>query len=826
MPFDTSLPLYADLMLPVPLRQLFTYRVPEEWAHMVSAGCRVVVYFGNKRIMTGVIVVLHQNFTEGFTPKYLHDILETEPSVTAAQLRFFQWVADYYMCGVGEVMNMALPAGLKIQSQSRIQANPDFTSVQDLSETETQIWNLLKQKESIGFEELLPLLQNQEPNKIIKSLIGKRAIILFEELSDRYKPLTEKRIRLKKAYEQDEEILTLIKVLEKYPKQQQIILRYLQDISLYDLSEKNESGIRKNIFTLENLSDSALKTLVKNGILEEFELRKNRFETEIVHQKEVKLSEIQKQASEQIIGLFAEKNVVLLRGITGSGKTEIYIDLIKKALDSGSQVLLMLPEIALTAQIVSRLQSYFGAGIGIYHSKFSDNERVEVWNNVSSGKTQFVVGVRSAVFLPYRNLGLIIIDEEHESSFKQYEPAPRYHARDAAIVYANLLQARVLLGSATPSLDSYYQAQQGKYGLVEITERFGEAQLPKLELINLADAENKNNSTRGFSARLLDALIDQKKAGKQSIIFQNRRGYASYISCQSCDWVAQCVNCAVSLTYHMHTDTCVCHYCGYTILKPKACPSCKKESLKSTGTGTEKIENDLAEIAPVLRVDRMDLDTTRTKTAFNDIIERVDNRDIDVLVGTQMVAKGFDFDHVSLVGVYHADAMINFPDFRSPERAFQLLTQVAGRAGRRDEPGQVLIQTNNPANRILHYVLQQDYLGFYSSEILDREAYRYPPFTRIINILVKEKTRETARKAAAIIAELLIGKLGKARVLGPEKSLVERVRDKYVFEIWIKLERDKLNMTATKAYIWEVKGQVQAQKAYKNVQVIFNVDAV
>lgn len=818
---------FVDVILPVPIPQYFTYRVPRSFETFVSVGCRVVVEFGKGRILTAVIASVHTNPPLTYKAKYLLEILEDTPSVTSSQIWLFNWVADYYMCNVGEVMNVALPAGLKITSQSKVQFNPDFEYHHLLDETEKLIVEELQKVESLSYEELGRLVATEDVTKIIKQLVAKHAIIVFEEVNEKYKPKIEKKIRLASQYEGSDEVLTLIDSLSKNQKQLDILLKYLSKVPIQDLGFKNKEGIKKSIVKEDGGSDSALKTLITKGVFFEFEQVVSRFaEIELDTSVEIKLSEPQQTASTAIMQAFNELNVVLFRGITGSGKTEIYIDIIQKVIDSGSQVLMLLPEIALTTQIVTRLKRIFGEGMGVYHSKFSDNERVEIWNGVLNGRFQFVVGVRSAVFLPFKDLGLIIVDEEHETSYKQHDPAPRYHARDVAIVMAQKSNTKVLLGSATPALESYFQAKAGKYGLVELLERYGDAQLPEIELIDLKLARKAKDIKKEFSGRLLSALESNIKNKEQSIIFLNRRGYAPYLNCQECNWIGQCDQCAVTLTYHMGEQSLVCHYCGHKQLAPKVCPDCSSPRIKSMGVGTEKIEDDLREFFPEAGIIRMDMDTTRNKNAYQQIIGAFETGDIDILVGTQMVSKGLDFDRVSLVGVFNADKMIHFPDFRSGERAYQLITQVSGRAGRRNVPGKVLIQTQNPQNRILQFILNNDYEAYYNSEIADRESFNYPPFSRLIEIQIKDVSQLTSHKAAEALTASLRKLLGPSRILGPEKALVERVRNKFIFEIWVKLEKDKINVKATKEFLQKEKINILSEKQFKSTQIIFNVDAV
>ncbi|NBA87243.1 primosomal protein N' [Emticicia sp. CRIBPO] len=825
--FEEEITCFVDAVLPVPIPQLFTYRVPRELSDLVRVGSRIVVEFGKSRVVTAVIAKVHQSPPAKYKAKYILELLDLEPVVTSGQLWLFNWIAEYYMCNVGEVMNVALPSGLKISSQSKIQYNPDFANPELLDDDEKRLVALLQDQDSLNYEEVARLVSSKNINKTIKDLTAKHAIILFEEVKEKYKPKIVKKVRLKRVYEGSEEILNLIERLEKTSKQQEVILEYLNHVPLNDLLTKNAHGVDKSLLKKGEISDSSLKTLLEKGILEEFEVVISRLEEGgDFEAQDIQLTEHQDKAVNGIIDQFKSKDVVLFHGITGSGKTEVYIDLVQKVMEGGSQILLLLPEIALTTQIVGRLRKVFGDKMGVYHSRFSDNERVEVWKGILEGRFQFVVGVRSAIFLPFVNLGLIIVDEEHESSYKQFDPAPRYHARDVSIMLGIKQNAKVLLGSATPSLESYYQAKQGKYGLVELLRRFGDAQLPDIQLIDLK-AEKKNKTMKlEFSSRLYQAISDNLSKKEQTIIFQNRRGYAPYMNCEECNWIGSCDQCAVSLTYHLNSGQLVCHYCGHKESAPKTCPDCGSTRLKTVGVGTEKIEDDLKEIFPEAIIRRMDLDTTRTKNAYQQIIGEFEEGQTDILVGTQMVSKGLDFDNVSLVGIFNADKMIHFPDFRAGEKAFQMITQVSGRAGRRDKHGEVLIQTGSPQNPILQFILNNDYVGFYDTEIQEREAFNYPPFSRIIEITIKDVDQVLAHQAAGRLANQLAARLGKDRVLGPEKSLVERIRNKFLFEVWLKLEKDKLNIKATKQLLKEELVNLAAEKQFKSVQFVVNVDAV
>ncbi|SOE21426.1 replication restart DNA helicase PriA [Spirosomataceae bacterium TFI 002] len=819
--------LFLDVILPVPIPQAFTYRVPRDLNELVVVGARVIVSFGKNRVMTGLISSIHNKAPQNYKAKYIDEILDESPIISSHQLWLFQWMADYYLCNVGEVMNIALPSGLKVSSQSRIQINPTFDSPELLSAEEVEFLNTLEKNDSLSYDELKKFLGDIDIAKFVKSLISKHAVILYDAVKEKYSPKKLKKVRLKRVYEGQEEILNLIESLEKSSKQQEVIMTYVQLIPFHELHEKNQVGITKKDLLDLGVSPSSYKTLIEKGILEEYELTVSRFgEIRKDELQGIHLSDVQERVSNELLEKLGETNTVLLHGVTGSGKTEIYIDLIKKALDNGVQVLMLLPEIALTTQIVNRLRKVFGDAMGVYHSKFSDNERVEVWKGVLEDRYSFVVGVRSAVFLPFENLGLIIIDEEHESSYKQYDPAPRYHARDTAIMLAHKVGAKVILGSATPSIESYYQAKEGKYGLVNLSERFGDAQLPKVELANIREEKARQKIKSDFGSTLQAAISQNIEKHEQTIIFQNRRGYAPYLNCEECNWIGSCHQCSVSLTYHYKEHLLICHYCGHKEKTPHLCPTCGSGKIKSVGIGTEKIEDDLNVLYPEAKIIRMDLDTTRSKNAYQQIIGEVESGGVDILVGTQMVSKGLDFDKVSLVGVFDADRMIYFPDFRSGERAFQMLTQVSGRAGRKEKPGRVIIQTNSPTHPLLKMVIDNDYHGFYDKEIIERERYNYPPFSRLIRVTTKHVDKTLSHAAAGTLAQRLASKLSKERILGPEKALVERVRNQYIFEVWIKLEKNKLNIAATKAFIREQITEMSADKKYKSVRFVPDVDVV
>lgn len=822
--------LFAELLLPVPIPKLFTYRIPHNLNGIVKIGQRAIVQFGDRKVLTGVIAELHEHPPKEYEAKYILELLDDFPAVTDQQFKLFKWVAEYYMCTLGEVMNAALPAGLKLSSESMVQINPSFNleeSTKAFSEKELILLKRLEQ-DSLSYTEISKLLGVKQLYSILKSLVGKEAVILFEEVKEKYKPKVKKMVRLREEYVNEEKLHDLFSKLSSKPKQEAVLLKYLQEVPVMHDTESNRRGLSLKRLIDQEISESSIATLIKHNIFEEFSIVVSRFE-DVVNDAEtpyVQLSEEQKHAQYEIIKQFNDHNITLLHGITGSGKTEIYVNLIKQALEGGSQVLYLLPEIALTTQIVQRLRKIFGTAMGVYHSKFSDNERVEVWNGVLDGRFKFVIGVRSSIFLPFDNLGLIIVDEEHDASYKQQEPAPRYHARDVAVMMGQMHHSKVLLGSATPSVETYYHALSERYGLVKLDKRFGEAQLPTIMLADLS-RERKQKTLKGeFSIILLKNIEAALGKKEQAIIFQNRRGYSPTVSCEDCGWVPKCINCAVSLTYHQYRQALVCHYCGYKQPLPSQCPTCTSARIKTVGYGTEKLEEELKLHFPEASVQRMDLDTTRSKTGYETIIDQFEKGETDILVGTQMVTKGLDFDHVSLVGIFNADRMIHFPDFRSYERAYQLITQVSGRAGRRDKPGIVVIQTSNPDHPLLKTILQQNYDAFYQSQIADREQHGYPPLTRLIEITIKHTDKKSCRNTADTLADMLRSALSGVRILGPGEPTIPRIRNQYLMSILIKIPRGKGDLATIKHQLLDLTGRLLKDKDHRNSRIIPDVDPV
>ncbi len=819
--------LFAELVLPVPIPKLFTYRVPAAWNDQVKTGQRAIVPFGQRKVLTGIIARLHDQPPKLYEAKYLLEILDETEIITPLQFQLYGWMASYYMCTLGEVMNAALPSGLKLSSESMVQMHPAFQleeSPFDFSEKERMLLNHLA-KESMTYTDVARLLDVKSIYSILKSLNSKEAIILFEKVKEKFKPKTERRIRLHKAYLEKGTLESLFKTIASRPKQEAVLLKYLQEVPVFHDEALNEQGMSRTALLGDDISESSLSTLVKSKILDEFEIVVPRFgfDSDPV-QHPLLLSEKQENARNKILEGFESQGMALLHGITSSGKTEIYIDLIRRALDGGSQVLYLLPEIALTSQIVQRLKKIFGRSMGVYHSKFSDNERVEVWNGILNGKFKFVVGVRSAIFLPFDNLGLIIVDEEHDSSYKQQEPAPRYHARDVALVMAQQHHAKVLLGTATPSCESYYQAITGKSALVSLTERFGEAKLPEIVFADLS-AERKQKTIKGeFSNKLLREIKDTIANQEQVILFQNRRGHSPLVQCEDCTWVPTCINCAVSLTYHQFRHALICHYCGYREELPNQCPTCASKRIRTLGYGTEKMEEELKIHFPEASVSRMDLDTTRTRSGYESIIGDFEKGETNILVGTQMVTKGLDFDKVSLVGIFDADRMMHYPDFRSYERAFQLIVQVSGRAGRREKQGKVIIQTSNPKHPLFKFVLEHDIIGFLTEQLADRELHHYSPYARLIEVTFKHTDKGTSRRCAEGFADQARKLLAGIRIMGPGEPMISKIRNEFLNSILIKIPRNQGKLQQIKHTLQTLTDRTVEDKMFRSVKIVFDVD--
>ena len=780
---------FVDVILPLPLHSSFTYSLPEEMAGDVQIGCRVIVPFGRKKYYTAIVRNIHYSAPTEYEVKEVSALLDAHPILLPAQFKFWEWLADYYLCTQGDVYKAALPSGLKLESETMVEYNPDFEPDVQLSDKELKILDLL----SAEPEQCVTKLEKESGVKnilsVIKSLLDKEAIFVKEELKRTYKPRTETRVRLTKAASNEHRLHFFFDELQRRaPKQLDLLMKYIELSGC--LGKVQKEVAKKELLQRASATPAVFNGLVERGVFEVYQQEIGRLNTAFAGNTFSlnPLNGHQQRAHDEIVDSFRTKNVCLLHGVTSSGKTEIYIHLIEEVIRQGKQVLYLLPEIALTTQITERLKRVFGSRLGIYHSKFPDAERVEIWQKqLSDSGYDIILGVRSSVFLPFRNLGLIIVDEEHENTYKQQDPAPRYHARNAAIVLAALYGAKTLLGTATPSVETWYNATSGKYGLVELKERYKEIQMPEIIPVDIKELQRKKRMNGPFSPLLLQYVREALEQKEQVILFQNRRGFASMIECHTCGWVPKCKNCDVSLTYHKGLNQLTCHYCGYTYQLPRICPACEGVDLRNRGFGTEKIEDDVKRLFPEAAVARMDLDTTRTRSAYERIIADFEQGKTDILIGTQMVSKGLDFDHVSVVGILNADTMLNYPDFRAYERAFQLMAQVAGRAGRKNKRGRVVLQTKSIEHSIIPQVIGNDYEGMVNGQLAERQIFHYPPYYRLVYVYLKNRNETLLDLMAQTMAGKLSAIFGN-RVLGPDKPPVARVQTLFIRKIVVKIE--------------------------------------
>lgn len=811
--------LFVEVVLPLPIAKSYTYRVPEALNSAVKLGVRVIVQFGKNRIYAAIVERVTQEAPLRYEAKYILDVVDDQAIVGAQQLDFWHWIADYYMCHLGDVMQAALPAALKMASETKIRsADQEDLDRSELNDKAFLVMDALDLAGELRISDVVKILGQKTVFPLLKSLFDKGFILISEEIKQRYKPKMKTFLTFAAPYSDGDGKRELLDALNRAPTQQDAVLAFMQ------LQKQGREISRQDIMEASGCGSSAITALIDKGVFEVKEKVVSRFQgADIVLQKDFTFSTPQQQAYEQLSEYFEEKDVVLLHGVTASGKTQLYVRLMEQIIAQGQQVLFLLPEIALTAQITERLKLYFGDQLGVYHSKFNDNERAEVWYKVLNGELKIIVGARSAVLLPFKNIGLIVVDEEHESSYKQFEPAPRYHARDAAIYLASTFGAKVLLGSATPSVESFYNAKAGKYGLVTLSERFGEVQLPAIEILHVTEEGRKDQMLNYFSKTLLQGIEDAVAQKEQVILFQNRRGHTPFLQCKTCGYVAKCVQCDVSLTYHKSSNLLHCHYCGFSEDNIQRCPACGSTHLENKGYGTERIEEELELLMPQLRIGRLDLDSTRGKHGFDKVITAFDDHEFDVLIGTQMVAKGLDFGRVNFIGIINADAMINFPDFRSYERAFSLFSQVAGRSGRRQTQGRVIIQTYSPNHRVLEQVVNHDYLAMFTHEITERKNYHYPPFYRLIRLDVKHVDQDQCLDSANKLANLLRTTLAE-RVLGPEQPLVARIRNNYIQTIMLKVERAGISIVKVKELIRQALLHFELDKKNASVRVVVDVD--
>ena len=815
---------FVNVILPIPLERSFTYAISDEEALVLQPGMRVAVPFGKSKIYTAIIYSVHQNPPEAYEAKEIHEILDDYPIVTPVQLKHWEWIASYYMCTLGEVVRSALPGAFLLESETLILRNTAYEiDENELLDDEFLVFEALQHQSILKVQEVSAIIERKNVLPILQRLLDKNVIVLKEEVYEQYKPKLVRYVKLGAEHTSDQKLEELLNSLTRAPKQSQVVL------SLFQLQGKSQKPIKvSELEKASNSSKAVIKSLVDKGILEEYFIKTDRvnYEGENDNSESKDLNEYQEAALADIKSSFEAGKVTLLKGVTSSGKTEVYVKLIEECLEKGLQALYLLPEIALTTQLISRLQEYFGEKIAIYHSKYNVQERVEVWQNVlqSKPKAQLVIGARSAMYLPFSKLGLIIVDEEHESSFKQFDPAPRYHARDAAIVLGHFHKANILLGSATPSVESYYNTQTGKYGYAEINRRYGNVLMPDMELVDIKEAQRKRKMKGHFSERLFLEMEETLKEGSQIILFQNRRGFAPLMECLTCGHSPQCPNCDVSLTYHQYRNQLRCHYCGHHTALPEACFACGSPELDTKGFGTEQIEKEVKELFPEAKVGRMDLDTTRGKHGYEKIINAFEQQELDILVGTQMLTKGLDFRNVNLVGVMNADSLLNFPDYRAHEKTYQLLTQVSGRAGRTKKRGKVLIQTYNPYHQILKQVTTGDYVNMYKEQLYEREQFKYPPVNRIIKVTFKHKNYNVLNEAADWFTSALRTNFG-GTVLGPEYPPVARIRNQYLKHIVVKVQKAN-SLVQTKANIRRIEKSFKSVAMYRSVRVIYNVDHI
>ena len=808
----------AEVIVPFAVKGTFSYKIKDRDLPLATIGMRVEVNFGKNKIYTGIIKSLRQQGEDEIL-KEINQFLDPAPIVSPLQIKFWEWIAGYYLCSIGQVMNAALPANLKIQSETKVKLSPFYQEdLPGLSHHEYIITESLNEQGELSVKDLQAILGMDSISHIIKNLINLRLIYVKEKASDKYKARIETYITWSEEYAKDLSLQEMaFELCKRSDRQQKALLFFLEN------ADQDQKLPRRVLSKQNGLDSSVVKAIVKKGIWKLEDIALSRLNTDVEETLEApELSDNQKRALKEIKSHFKTKNTCLLHGVTGSGKTQIYIELIKEVLKREEQTLYLLPEIALTTQLVNRLQLVFGEQVFVYHSRLNQQERVELYKRASEGKGIFI-GARSSIFLPFSRLKLIVIDESHDSSFKQQDPAPRYNGRDAAVYLAHICGAKTLMGTATPSIESYTNARQGKYGLVELLERFGKVELPDIELIDLGLSYRQNRMKQQFSKKMIDGINDCLERKKQVIVFQNRRGYAPRLQCQSCGEHQSCPSCDISLTYHKYKNTMNCHYCGHSEAPLTTCKKCHKSDMKIKGFGTEKLEEDLSILFPDATIDRMDMDSSRSKKAHARIINKVESGEVDILVGTQMVSKGLDFENMEMVCVANADQMIRFPDFRSGERAFQLLTQVAGRAGRRGKKGRVFIQSFDIEHPVLKEVLNNDYHAMYEREMQERRMFNYPPFSKLIRIQLKHRDNSTLTKASHFLKQALLSNIENG-VMGPAIPAIGRINNLYIQEFLIKLPLQAAYVQKVKRFLQKTESWLKKQDGCSSVRVILDCD--
>jgi len=817
---------YADVILPLPLENSYTYSVPSDMVSLVTPGCRVIVHFGKKKFYTAIVMRVHERCPDtAYEIKEIYALLDSAPVLRRPQLKFWQWISSYYLCKLGDVYKAALPSGLKLESETVVSYDADFEADAPLKPSEQAVLDAFGRDDKLTVSELEKKTGLRNVLPAITSLINKGAVMIREELRKGYQPKMQAFVRLSEPYLVEGSLQAAFDRLKRAKKQEALLISFL-DLSHALNPELRQELSKKELLERSGCSPAVLDGLLKNGVLEIYEKEVGRLQVPVCRLQPLKpLTPEQNEAYNKVCENFESKEVCLLHGVTSSGKTEIYIHLIEEILKLGRQVLYLLPEIALTTQITERLAYHFGDRLLVYHSRFSDNERVEVWNKLlQSNEPMLVLGVRSSLFLPFNDLGLIIVDEEHETTYKQQDPAPRYNARNAAIVLANMHGAKTLLASATPSIDTYFNASAGKYGLVELTARYGSGSIPEIIPVDTKELKRKKIMKRDslFSPLLIEKIEAALACKEQIILFQNRRGFAPMVTCKDCGYVPHCVNCDVSLTYHKFQNRLVCHYCGYSIPLFTSCPACGCDELQKAGFGTEQVEEEVSALFPTAKVERLDFDSARTRTAYERIIGDFDKGRTQILIGTQMLSKGLDFGRVSVVGILNADSLMSFPDFRSHERAFQLMVQVSGRAGRGETAGTVILQTAQPEHPIISMVKSSAYKEMVSLQLSERSMFRYPPYYRIITLVLRSRNETSLREASALYADKLKSRLGE-RVLGPVTPAVTRVQTFYVRHIVLKIEISA-SIASMRELLDAVSAEMQSYPSFRQIIAHYDVD--
>lgn len=814
------------MVLPTPLAQDFTYHVPSQFMGKVQVGYRVIVQFGTRKLYTGLVKRIHNDAPE-YETKPIDALLDESPIISQQQFPFWEWIANYYMCSEGEVMKAALPSGLKLESQTSIALNQDWVEEDRLTPTEETVFQFISNQENCSINQINKLTKRSNGYQVVSSLLKKGAIKVEEKVSEGYKPKTIAHVSVGSKIKNEADIELAFKDLSRAKKQLELFMLLLNELNFF-AANKKKSLAKKELLNDNRYSESVLKGLVERGFVEITDFEVDRLSEKDANDYIKTLNSHQEKALNEINQNFIENKVTLLHGVTASGKTEIYIKMIEEQMKAGKQVLYLLPEIALTSQIIDRLTAVFGNKAGVYHSRFNDPERVEIWNKVlqfndeESSKYQLILGARSSLFLPFRNLGLIIVDEEHETSYKQYDPAPRYNARDAAVVLAKLHHANILMGTATPSFETYFNTKTKKYACVKLEQRHHNVELPEVIISDLSEAYKRKQMRSYFGPELFTEIENSLANNDQVILFQNRRGFSPFIQCRNCGWIPKCKNCDVSLTYHKYTNNLQCHYCGHSHNLPSACPECHSADVQTKGFGTQKIEDEIKILFPDIKIGRLDVDATKTKLGYEKVINKFKTGKTRILIGTQMITKGLDFDNVSVVGILNADNLLNFPDFRSFERAYHLMAQVSGRAGRKNKQGKVIIQTSQPDHHVIKFVQQNNFEGLFNFYIQERKVFSYPPWNRLINITIKHKNRDRAQIASNQLAELLRKTL-QCKILGPEFHLISRVQLYYQLVIRIKI--DKNNLTEwTKQVINSSIHAVKNQENNSSVIFVKDVD--